>query len=194
MRVLPESTPAPRLTLRRWVESDVDAFAEAIAESVEHLRPWMAWAANEPVDRDEHLARIRRWEQTWAEGGDVGIGAFLDGRVVGSGGLHWRAGPDTLEIGYWTRPSCTGLGYATELSAALTSAAFTVDGIDLVEIRHDKANIASQRIPERLGYEFVGEQPDEIGAPAEVGIDCRWAMTRDRWATLQAAMAEGEHA
>lgn len=186
MNVLPETAHAPRLTLRRWREDDADALSEATVESVDHLRPWMAWAASEPVSRDERLAKTRTWEQTWAEGADVGIGAFLDGLVVGSGGLHRRGGPDSLQIGYWIRPSQTRRGFATEITGALTTAAFTVEGIERVEIHHDKANVASRGVPERLGYEFTGERRDEIVAPAEVGVDCGWVMTRSRWASLLA--------
>lgn len=88
MAVLPETFTSPRLTIRRWVEDDVDR----------------------------------------------------------------RAGPDTLEIGYW--------------------------------IHHDKANVASRGVPMALGFEFTGETPDGVAAPNEVGIDCGWVMTRDRWAAL----------
>jgi hypothetical protein len=35
--------------------------------------------------------------------------------------------------------------------------------------------------PERLGYELVGEAPDERAAPAEMGIDCTWRMERAVW-------------
>lgn len=181
MHVLPATMPAPRLTLRQWVEDDVDALAAAVAESIDHLRPWMAWIAREPLSRDDRLELLRRNRREWAEGGDVVVGAFLDGQVVGGAGLHRRAGPDTVEVGYWIHADHVRQGYATEITAALTTAAFTVDGIERVEIHHDKANIASAGVPRRLGFTPTGEHPDEIAAPAEVGIDCGWAVTRAAW-------------
>jgi RimJ/RimL family protein N-acetyltransferase len=60
--------------------------------------------------------------------------------------------------------------------------AFAVDGIERVEIHHDKANVASAGVPRRLGFTFEGETQDSITSPGEVGIDCRWTMTRQDWA------------
>ena len=72
-------------------------------------------------------------------------------------------------------------GVAASASRLLTDLAFTVPGIDRVEIHHDKANRVSALVPNRLGYKFIGEQPDLRTAPAEVGIDCIWAVTRADW-------------
>ena len=33
------------VTLRRYREDDVDAVFAAVTESLDHLRPWMPWAA-----------------------------------------------------------------------------------------------------------------------------------------------------
>ena len=53
----------------------------------------------------------------------------------------------TLEIGYWVHVDHLQKGYATEMARILTSAAFTVPGIERVEIHHDKANTRSGAIP-----------------------------------------------
>jgi RimJ/RimL family protein N-acetyltransferase len=50
-----------------------------------------------------------------------------------------------------------------------------------VEIHRDKANAASGGVPARLGYTLLGEWDDEPLAPADVGIECRWAVSRDEW-------------
>jgi RimJ/RimL family protein N-acetyltransferase len=67
------------------------------------------------------------------------------------------------------------------MARALTDAAFTVADIERVEIHHDKANAASGGVPARLGYTLLGEWDDEPLAPADVGIECRWAVSRDEW-------------
>ena len=46
---LPDHVESPRLTIRRWRPDDVDALSAAIVASVDHLRPWMPWAADEPI-------------------------------------------------------------------------------------------------------------------------------------------------
>ena len=56
-----------------------------------------------------------------------------------------------------------------------------MSGIERVEIHHDKANTASGAVPRRLGFRFAGERPDGAQAPAELGIDCTWAVSRADW-------------
>jgi RimJ/RimL family protein N-acetyltransferase len=72
--------------------------------------------------------------------------------VIGGSGLHTRAGPGALEIGYWIRASRIGRGFAREAAGALTAVAIRVCGVDRVEIRVDPANDASLRIPRALGF------------------------------------------
>jgi len=178
---LPDRVDDGDLVLRRWQLDDAEAMAEAIVDSLEHLRLFMAWIAHEPQTLEQGRALIVGFNADWLGGGDVVLGMFLDGRAVGGTGLHRRRGPHTLEIGYWVRRDCVGQGLATRASRLLTTLAFGVPGIDIVEIHHDKANVRSRAVPERLGFELVGEGPDEITSPAEIGIDCTWRTTRDRW-------------
>jgi RimJ/RimL family protein N-acetyltransferase len=179
---LPDCIPAPRLTLRRWLPDDGPDLAAAVLQNLDHLRPWMPWIQVEPQTPEDRLALINTWQADWEDGGDMVIGAFLEGEVIGSAGLHRRRGPRVLEIGYWVHVDHIGRGYATEIAEALTTAAFTVAEIERVEIHHDKANVASGGVPRRLGYTFVDETPDSVTSPGEVGVDCRWLITRDQWA------------
>ena len=93
-------------------------------------------------------------------------------------------GPEVLEIGYWIHVDHVGRGYATELARGLTTAAFTVEGTEQVEIHHDKANARSGAVPRKLGFVQGPDRPDEVAAPAEVGIDCTWSMERSTWSTI----------
>jgi len=93
-------------------------------------------------------------------------------QIVGSAGLHSRVGDGGLEIGYWVHGDWTGRGIATNATAALTDAALALPGIERVEIYHDAANLASGRIPAKLGYARLGErQARDLGpaAPGETG-------------------------
>lgn len=182
MERLPETVPAPRLTLRRWSTDDAPLLGSAISENIDHLCPWMPWIVAEPQSRVNRIALINQWHNEWQRGGDVVIGAFLDEAVVGSAGLHRRRGPGVLEIGYWVHVDHIRRGYATEIASALTTAAFAVPGIDRVEIHHDRANIASGCVPRRLGYTFADETLNAVTSPGEIGIDCRWIMLRQQWA------------
>jgi ribosomal-protein-serine acetyltransferase len=177
--LVPERLPGPDgLLLRRWLPEDAPALSDAIAESLEHLRPWMAWIADEPLAIEQRRSRLIEFERDRLAGGDAVLGIFLDGRVVGGCGLHRRIGHDGLEIGYWVHPRFTRRGLATTTGSLLTDAAFTLPAITHVEIHHDKANLASAAVPRRLGFWLLAEVPDEIEAPAEVGVECRWHGSR----------------
>lgn len=179
--ILPEQLEGDGVILRRWQPGDAPLLHDAVTESLEHLRPWMDWVSQEPLTVEQRRSMIEGWEREWRLGGDILYGLFVGGEAVGGCGLHHRRGPSALEIGYWVRPGFLRRGIATAAARLLTDAAFSLPGIEVVEIHHDKANVPSRGVPAALGYEFVGETPDERAAPAEVGIDCAWRMTREAW-------------
>lgn len=154
METPPYAIQTDRLVLRCWEPADAAALKEAIDSSLDHLRPWMPWAANEPQPLEAKVALLRRFRGNFDLGNDFVYGAFdrQDGSVVGGTGLHTRVGDGALEIGYWIRVSRIGEGLATELSAALTRVAFVVCGVDRVEIRVEPENERSSAIPLKLGF------------------------------------------
>lgn len=62
--------------------SDAEDLARAVAESQEHLRPWMPWIAGEPKTLDQCRARIPEWDHEWAKGRDFVLGVFIGERVA----------------------------------------------------------------------------------------------------------------
>ena len=167
------------LVLRRWRSADAGALSLAIDESLEHLRPWMPWAASGSLE--ERRATLTRWEDEWDVGGELEYGIFLGALAVGSFGLLPRIGPGGLEIGYWVHAAHTRRGYASAATAALTTVAFTLPGITLVEIHHDRANVASEGVPRQLGFTLVGDYARPPAAPAESGTYLIWRMPREDW-------------
>lgn len=185
MEHLPDRVETERLVLRTWQPEDAEALGTAITESLEHLGPWMPWAGLEPVAMEDRRKLIGEWDTKWRAGEEVVYGVFLNDQVIGGTGLHRRIGPTGLEIGYWIHADYTCRGFAAELSAALTDVAFALDGIERVEIHHDKANVASGGVPRTLGFTFVENIAVEATAPAESGVNSVWAVTRSKWATLR---------
>ena len=169
------------LVVSRWRVADAALLGEAVAQSVEHLRPWMPWIAEEPVPLEQRRERIAGWERDWRAGGDLVMGIFVDGSVAGGCGLHRRIGPGGIEIGYWVHPRFVRRGIASTVAGLLTDAAFARAELDRVEIHHDKANEASAGVPRKLGFRLVREVADRPQAPSEVGISCEWRLTRDEW-------------
>ena len=169
------------MELRHWRAEDAEAQARAIEESLDHLRPWMPWAADEPKPHAERVAMIESWEAERRAGTGEYIGVWLDGEVVGSCGLHRRIGPGGVEIGYWIHPAYVRRGLATEVARRLTATAFADPAIERVEIHHDRANVASGGVPAKLGFEHVGDTPKAPEAPGEEGVVCVWRLNREAW-------------
>ncbi|QNK80094.1 GNAT family N-acetyltransferase [Nakamurella sp. PAMC28650] len=107
--------------------------------------------------------------------------------MIGSAGLHRRVGPSGLEIGYWVDRDHLRQGVATATARALTDLAFTVDGIDSVQISHDATNLASAGVPFQLGYDRLPNHPS-IAQPgtAGSGVEGVWLVRRDQWSNCPA--------
>ncbi|MFO0737344.1 MAG: GNAT family protein [Labilithrix sp.] len=143
-----------RLVIRCWAPTDAPLLKRAIDESLDHLRPWMPWAAAEPERVEEKVKRIRRWRAYFDNDEDFIYGVFSpdETQVLGGCGLHTRSGDGSREIGYWIHGAHVRQGLATELAAALTRVGFEVDGVGRLEIHCDPENHASAGVPRRLGY------------------------------------------
>jgi RimJ/RimL family protein N-acetyltransferase len=175
------------LVIRSWQpQRDAEGLAASVAESIDHIRPWLPWAADLPRDRAGIAAAMRDFLRESASKDDENVGLFIGSRVVGGSGFHPRIGPGGLEIGYWVHQDFVRRGIATTTSRALTDLAFTRDGIDRVEIHHDKANVASGGVPRALGFRQVREEQREAKTPQQSGIAVIWRVTRDEWLSASA--------
>lgn len=185
---VPERIKGPDgLVIRQWRVNDAVALGRAVAESHQHLYPWMAWAALEPMPVDQRKTQIRRWRREAKESGDAVYGVFIDGQIAGGCGLHRRGAEDVLEIGYWIHVRFARRGWATRVASLLTDAALAMPGINYVEIHHDKANQASGGVPRKLGFTLIAEEPEKPAAPSDVGIECRWRTDAESWKNKRGA-------
>jgi RimJ/RimL family protein N-acetyltransferase len=143
-----------RLVLRCWEPRDAALLKDAVDTSIDHLLPWMPWAAHEPQSLEEKVDLLRLFRGNFDLGTDFVYGIFDrdESEAVGGTGLHTRIAPEAYEIGYWIRASRAGEGLGTEATAALTRAAFELTDVERIEIRCDPANDRSRAIPRKLGY------------------------------------------
>lgn len=164
------------VTLRRYREDDVDAVFAAVTESRDHLRPWMPWAARYTrQSAEEYLDNsVRAWE----DGTEYNYAILAGGALAGSAGLMARIGPGGLEIGYWVHRGWTRRGLATAAAAALVDQAFRLPGVDRVEIMHDELNVASGKIPRKLGFTEVERRPLDPPAAAGTGFGVVWRLLK----------------
>jgi len=144
-----------RLVARCWEPTDAPLLKEAVDSSLEHLRPWMPWARDEPQTLPQKVQLLKAFRSQFDRGENFVYGLFSadESEVVGGSGLHPRAGDSiSLEIGYWIRASAVGRGYASEASAALARVGLEVCGADRIDIRVDPANERSAAVPRKLGF------------------------------------------
>jgi RimJ/RimL family protein N-acetyltransferase len=140
--------------VRCYDPADAPLLKDAVDSSLEHLRPWMPWAHNEPQTVEEKAELLRSFRGQFDLGQDFVYGLFSrdESELVGGSGFHLRVGGDAFEIGYWIRASEEGKGLVTESTAALTRVGFEVCAVDRIEIHVEPENERSARIPRKLGY------------------------------------------
>jgi ribosomal-protein-serine acetyltransferase len=173
-----ETLTGDGVTLRRWRTGDAALVQRAVAESLDHLAPWMPFAVGgyTLADGESFLAST---EADWDAGNAFNYAIFAhDGVVAGSCGLMTRP-EDGFEIGYWLHASYTGRGLATQAAALLVREAWRV-GAAYVMIRHDEANVRSRAVPERLGFSFVERRAPVVEklTSARIGVDVIWRLER----------------
>ncbi len=155
---LPVPIVTQRLILRPPSPGEGQDCNNAIQESFKTLRQWMPWAQKLPqVTETEEVAR--RAAAKWLLRDDLMLWMWdkATGKFIGGTGFHdidWQV--PRLQIGYWIRDSASGKGLMTEAVEALTNYAFKAIKAKRIEIRCDKNNAKSRKIPERLGYKLEG--------------------------------------
>lgn len=180
-----DHTTTGDLVIRRWDVDDAPALHAAIVANVDHLRPRMPWIRLEPQTVEQRRTLIAGWTEAWASGGDLVCGVWRGDALVATAGLHYTRGwGDGPEIGYWVVADEQRKGIATRTSAALVDLALTDPANDAVYLANDLTNLASRRVPEKLGFLHLGTvvvlDPEKI-APADEGVHDHWRMARVDW-------------
>jgi len=154
---------------------------ESMAASLDHLRASMLWGQYEPMSLEAKTEQLRKFRGMFDSGQDFIYAAFDrdEQHVIGGSGLHPRVYEGGVEIGYWIDARHLRRGYATEITAALTRAAFEHENVDRVEIHVDTRNVASAGVPQKLGFRHVATLPRSVRSPGGVGDRMIWMMLRE---------------
>lgn len=152
------------LVLRPFEPGDVDVLTETISAHRDISRwtriPW-------PYERAHATDFVARSAVAWRTGTDASF-AITDaaGRVVGSVGIHRLGAPAVTrsamlpdEVGYWLAPAARGRGFATRAVRLVTAWALDDLARPQIHLQVKDGNVASQRVAERAGYEYLGLVP-----------------------------------
>jgi RimJ/RimL family protein N-acetyltransferase len=173
MAHLPGELAAGPIVLARLTPEHIDELVSAAVASFVELHQWMTWAHNVPTRAD--VADFFDDDVAWAY-------AMIEresGELVGSCDGRGVSGTSTVEIGYWVRSERTRRGYASASATALVDAAFRYLDVDRVTIRMDEGNVASARVPAKIGFRLLGEEARKIETPGHTGKGLIWVLDRD---------------
>jgi RimJ/RimL family protein N-acetyltransferase len=182
----------PRLIIRCYNPADAPLLERSVNESLDHLLPWMPWAAAEPELLDNKVERLRQFRAKFDLSQDFVYGIFNpdESRLLGGSGLHTRIGAGALEIGYWLHKDFTSQGYATETAAALTRVAFEIHQVERVEIHCAVENSRSAAVPARLGYTREATLRNRGFAYGHVSDGMLWSLFAEEYPNTPPAKQE----
>ena len=139
--VVPGVIETDRLVLVPLDDEVAEHILSGDASCLDHVPGW-------PHDDTVDAVRLR------ARGAAVWLVA-LDGFVIGDCGTAGPIVDGTVEIGFGLAEDERGLGYGTELVAALSDWLLAQDGVSSVVATADVDNAASRRVLERSAFELA---------------------------------------
>ena len=149
----PLTLRAGSLTLEPLGARHVGEMWQALTESVEQLRPYLAWVEtiHSPTDLERFVARARVARDDGLEYIFAALGP--DGIFCGVVGLHNVDHRNrNAEMGFWMRTSRTRRGICQAMAARAMRFAFREIGLHRIFIRHAVDNLTSRSVIEKLGY------------------------------------------
>lgn len=152
-----------RLAVRYLREDDFDTFYELCADPA--VTQYMG--DNNPLTAEQTRQWIGISQANYAK---QGYGCFAitlrqTGEMIGFGGLVYPPGEPQVEIIYAFKPSCWGMGFASEFARSMLNMGFQRWGLERILATIDPANTASIHVVEKLGMKFLYKDVDEHGLP-----------------------------
>lgn len=144
----------PRLHLKTFQKDNAKDLQQLLASNKEHILPYIPWARDEPQTVKEKERKIEEWNNEFKNNIKYSYGVFDNStnQLLGVFFMFTRQGDNILEIGYIIDHQHAGKGYASECTYALTKLCFEEIKIEKTVIVCNQNNVASAKIPEKLGY------------------------------------------
>jgi len=144
--------------LRPLTEADAPALLEAYLRNRSHLAPYEPDRPDSFYTLEGQRARIAQLARKQQDGEMLPCAMFADGRVLGCATLRGIARGPVLEaqLGYWVDAGSTRRGLASAAVAALCKIADEELGLHRIEAGTAPANIASQAVLKRNGFDQFG--------------------------------------
>ncbi len=173
----------PRLELRLPSDDELRALGELAVAGIhppEKLPFAVAWTDTVSVESfvEFHRAALDAWQpERWT----LNFVTFSNGEPIGTQALSGEdfAVKRTVSSGSWLGREFQGQGFGTEQRAAVLELAFRGLGAQTAITGAVAHNKPSQRVSEKLGYRFVGE--DTVSPRGEPVPHFNYRLERDGW-------------
>ncbi|MEA2572720.1 MAG: hypothetical protein QOH93_18 [Chloroflexia bacterium] len=163
-----EELRGERVVVRQYRQEDGSGLQEAIAESRDHLRPWMIFADDhQTVEEAQDWINQQRASVILRKNINCGVFEIESGRYLGGLGISpkdWEI--RYFEIGYWLRKSAEGHGYMTEAVRVVVDYLFGELQARRIEILCDERNTHSANVARRLGFVQEGLMRNDFRDPS----------------------------
>ena len=178
-------TPRPfrlrtaRLTLRMLARDDITEFTDYrnrpdVARYQDWSMPYTRDLAHELVDEMEAMGRPT--PGAWAQ-----LAIDCDGRLVGDFAVWIDPGNELAMIGYTIAPEHQGRSYSVEAAEAVIDWLFDRPTVHRIAATIDPRNMASARVLERCGFEYIGTARSAAWSRGEWTDDARFSLLEPDW-------------
>ena len=121
---------------------------------------WVSWLPHHSIE--DAIAWLEEIEWKWDENGNLlpmenyiwGFVLKETNELFGSGGLIWEEDWQLFQVGYNIKKTHWNRGYTTEAMRAILAFAKEELGLKKIAGGHAKANLASAKVLEKLGFVY----------------------------------------
>ncbi|NVD06896.1 GNAT family N-acetyltransferase [Vibrio sp. JPW-9-11-11] len=175
----------PRLRLRQWRESDLEAYGRINAD--ERVMRFFPACLSQQESRDQANRIAEHIEQFgW---GFWALELKQSGEFIGFVGLWPQAQESGLpkapmvEIGWRIDAQYWGQGYAPEAAQAALNYGFLTLDLEQIYSFTALSNLPSQRVMNKIGMQNTGEVFDHPKLPSGHALQrhCLYCITREQW-------------
>lgn len=153
---------------------------KALSYGTEHIAGYFAWAENaEQWDTKRCLFWIQKIVREELPNEDYAF--FLGTELVGIGSLRPHGNIRSVQMAYWVSKKYSNQGIGTSIAKTIENLAILHRPYQFIFIDHDSSNRTSGKIPQKLGYKFVGTFDSEIHAKNETGFWYSWVKESHRY-------------
>jgi ribosomal-protein-serine acetyltransferase len=149
---------------------------DVIEKNRKYFSEYLGWVGHIQKPEDE-FGQLQKWhnrKSNWL--------IHKDDKIIGSVGFaNMEEGAKLVEIGYWMSAEFAGRGIMTRAVRVLEKMLFESGDWHRIEIRCDPTNIASRRIPEKLGYKLDGILRQEYPLNGELRDTMVWSKLEQEY-------------